>query len=210
MSELNTPSQDNAPQATEAVIAENPSFKERVINFLAKPSAPIWAGVGLVALVAGGFLYVKAPVGLALPFSRPSVVTFDPVKFTNAQRAVASILAVRPDADASLTLTQVAKQAESVIQEEARGAVVLVKQAVVAPAGIPDITDAVLERFGLPTNAPTITTDLVDESLEGVAPTNSAFSNGKLREDYRLELEAKRERLAAEQARQQGQENILP
>jgi hypothetical protein len=132
------------------------------------------------------------------------------VRFTNAQRAAASIMAVSPNADVALTLTQVAKQAEVVIREEANGAVIIVKQAIVAPEDIPDITDAVLVRFGLPTNAPTITTDLRAEGLEDIAPTDSAFSQGKLREDYRLELEEKRERLKDQQARAAGQANVLP
>lgn len=210
MTELQTPQQESAPQETEAAFPQNPSLGARVAGFLAHPKAPLWAGAAVLAIAGAVTLHVKGPAAGLNPFGGPSVVIFDPVRFTNAQRAAASIMAVAPNADTALTLTQVAKQAESVIQEEAHGAVVLVKQAVVAPSGIPDITDAVLERFGLPTNVPTITTNIRAEGLEDIAPTDNAFSQGKLREDYRLELEEKRARLSVKQAKEAGQANILP
>ena len=210
MTELHTPPQENEPQEAEAVISQNSSIKGRLSALLMHPKAPFWVGAAVLAVAGAVTLHLKAPFGSFNPFGAPSIVTFDPVRFTNAQRAAASILAVSPNADISLTLTQVAKQAEVVIREEAHGAVVVVKQAVVAPQGVPDITDAVLIRFGLPTNAPTITTDIRAEGLEDIAPTDSAFSQGKLREDYRLELEEKRARISEKQAREAGQANILP
>jgi hypothetical protein len=210
MNEQNPSQPESSPQETEAVIPQHPSRFERLGGLLAHPKAPIWAGVAILAIAGAAALYVKGPTRSLNPFSAPAFVMFDPVRFTNAQRAAASIMAVSPSADLALTMTQVAKQANAVIQDEAHGAVVLVKQAVVAPTGIPDITDAVLERFGLPTNVPTITTGVNIESLESVAPTDSAFSAGKLREDYRLELEAKRDRAAAERTRQGVQTDMLP
>lgn len=210
MTETKTPQPEGAPQEPEAAFSQKISLKERLSVALVHPRAPIWAGAIALAIAGSVALYVKGPAGLLNPFSGPAIVTFDPVKFTNAQRAAASIMAVAPNADIALTLTQVAKQAEVVIREEANGAVVLVKQTVVAPDGIPDITNAVLERFGLPTNVPTITTDIRAEGLEDVAPTDSAFSQGKLREDYRLELEAKRARISMQQATQAGQADVLP
>ena len=208
MTEPQTPKTELVPQTPEAASPAKETLKERLFNALAHPKAPyIFGAAVILAVGVGSYLHKGAAL---LPFSKPDLVVFDPVRFTNAQRAAASILAVTPNADIALSLTQVAKQAELVIQQEAHGAVVLVKQAVVAPNGIPDITDAVLERFGLPKDVPTITTRVDTETLEGLAPTDNAFSDGKLREDYRLELEAKRSRIAAEQAKQQGQSNILP
>ncbi|HDR9103498.1 hypothetical protein [Paraburkholderia sp. A3RO-2L] len=185
----------------------------RLGGFLSHPKAPLAAGV-LVLVVAAGAVawhFRGSPTSL-LSMGHPSIVTFDPVKFTNAQRAAASILAASKDADVALSLTQVAKQAEPVIREEAHGAVVLVKQAVVAPDGyIPDITNAVLERFGLPTTVPTVTTPVANpENLEDIAPTDSAFSAGKLREDYRMELDAQRAKAAAQQAKQDKQSAMIP
>ena len=188
-------------------------MKEKLSRILANPSTPYWFGFLILCAAGIGVFMTKFPSSSLLPFSRPAVVLFDPVKFVNAQRAAASFVAMTKNQDAALAITQVAKQAEAVIIAEARGAVVLVKQAVVAPDGIPDITDAVLERFGLATDVPTVTTNSVsmgDDSLESIAPTDNAFSQGKLREDYRLELEAKRDRIAQEQSRQQSQANILP
>ncbi|KVP65549.1 hypothetical protein WJ96_04055 [Burkholderia ubonensis] len=210
MTEQHTQQTEGAPQGTEAAVPEKPSLKERVAGVLAHPKAPLWAGAAILAIAGAAALYLKGPALSVGSFGRPAFVLFDPVRFTNAQRAAASIMAVSPNADTALALTQVAKQAEAVIRQEAHGAVVLVKQAVVAPEGMPDITEAVLERFGLPTNVPTITTNLSDDSLESIAPTDNAFSQGKLREDYRLELEGKRARLAEQQTRQAGQANILP
>lgn len=210
MTELHTSQPEGEPQATEAIVPQQPSLKTRLAGVLAHPKTPLWAGAVVLAIAGAAVLYLKGPSVSMSPFGRPSIVTFDPVRFTNAQRAAASIMAVSPSADTALALTQVAKQAEAVIRQEAHGAIVVVKQAVVAPEGIPDITDAVLERFGLPTNVPTISTKVEDESLESIAPTDNAFSQGKLREDYRLELETKRARLAEQQARQDGQTNILP
>jgi hypothetical protein len=209
MTENLNPQPESTPQLPEAAFSQKPSLKERISGLLSNPKAPYWAGAA-VLVAAGAFAFhLKAPATSLNPFGA-SIVTFDPVRFTNAQRAAASILAIHPDADTSLTLTQVAKQAELVIREEAHGAVVLIKQAVVAPVGVPDITDAVLNRFGLPTNVPTITTDLKSDDFENVAPTDSTFSQGKLREDYRLELEGRRAKLAEKQAKDAGQANILP
>jgi len=210
MTELHTPQPESAPQETEVAASQEPSLKARLAGILANPKAPYVVGALVLAAAGAVALHLKGPAVSLNPFSRPAVVLFDPVRFTNAQRAAASIMAMSPNADTALSLTQVAKQAESAIREEAHGAVVLVKQAVVAPQGIPDITEAVLARFGLPNNVPTVTTDVAADSLESIAPTDSAFSQGKLREDYRLELESKRARMAEQQERQAGQANILP
>lgn len=210
MTELHTPQQDSAPQETEAAVPPTPTLKSRIGGALSHPKAPLWAGVAVLAIAGATMVWAKHPSFSLNPFARPAIVTFDPVRFINAQRAVASIIAVKPDADSSLALMQVAKQAEPVIREEAHGAVVLVKQAVVAPEGIPDITDAVLERFGLPTAVPTISTSVSNESLESIAPTDNDFTDGKLREDYRMELDAKRRQVAQQQNIKQSQANVLP
>lgn len=183
--------------------------RSRLLALLAHPRTPLVVGggllVGLLALVALPRLDVVGPLG------RPAIVVFDPVKFMNAQRAAASIMALSPNADLALTLTQVAKQAEAVIKEEAHGAVVLVRQSVVVPDDLPDITNTVLARFGLPTTVPTVTTRPgVADSLDSVAPTDSAFSSGKLREDYRLELQARTAQLTAATNQEQRQQNLVP
>lgn len=210
MTDMQPQPTENTPLETEAVFPQKKTLMARITAAMAHPKAPLWAGVVILSVAGAVVFALKGPSVSLGVLNRPAVVLFDPVRFINAQRAAASFLAMTPNADTALALTQVAKQAELVIQDEAHGAVVLVKQAVVAPVGIPDITDAVLTRFGLPTNVPTITNKLAEESLEDIAPTDNAFSAGKLREDYRLELDARRNKLAAEQAKQIDQNNILP
>lgn len=181
-------------------------LKKKVGELLAHPSAPI-VFAGAVIVLTG--IYLVQHYHLTLP-GQTRVVVFDPVKFVNAQRAAASIMAMRPNADTALALTQVAKQAEAVIADEAHGALVIVKQAVVISNDAPDITDAVLTRFGLPTTAPTVTNSASDWSLESVAPTNSTFSQGKLAEDYRLEIQARSNQIIAEDAKKGAHANAVP
>lgn len=165
---------------------------------------------GAVILAAAALFVVIKKTDVALPSltGSPRIVLFDPVKFVNAQRAAASILVASPNADLTLTMTQVAKQAEAVIKQEAAGSIVLVKQAVVGGDDLPDITDRVLTRFGLPTNVPTVSTN--PDTLEAIAPTDLALSSGQMREDYRLELQQRSARLMAEQQKKDKQTSILP
>ncbi|WP_144267678.1 hypothetical protein, partial [Comamonas thiooxydans] len=143
-----------------------------------------------ILAIAGAAAY-QIKYGFSNPFAGQAriggakIVLFDPVKFMNSQRAAASILLSTPDADLALTMTQVASQAEAVIKEEADGAIILIKQAVVLPAGIPDITDRVLKRFGLSTTVPTVNTVKLD-SLANVAPTDHAFTDFAREEETRM------------------------
>ena len=176
------------------------------LYLVGSPTVPLVVGVLLVA--SAGYVGLRS-LGVPLPtLGRPSVVVFDPVRFLNAQRAAASLMAMSPSANTAFTLTQVAKQAEATIQDEAHGALVLVRQSVVVPGDIPDITDAVLRRFGLPTDVPTVHTsggELVD-----VAPTDNAFGAGKGREDYRLELQQRTQQIMAEDGKRATQANMVP
>lgn len=201
---------ESVPETAAPAIAPSPTILARAKRLVAHPNTPMVVGavlLGALGLVALNKLApaVRSAVGLA-----PGIVVFDPVRFVNSQRAAASIMALTPNADTALTLTQVAKQAEAVIKEEAHGAVVLVRQAVVVPGDLTDITERVLERFGLPTTVPTINASASTMSLESVAPTDNAFTSGKLREDYRMELELKSGAAADERARSDNQTKIVP
>lgn len=209
MNDMHTNLPDNgelgAPMDVPAEPIEVDSRRRRAVFWtrkqLNKPSAPLV--VGALVLAVGAVAYA-AYSGVRIPLvGKPAIVVFDPVKFLNAQRATAALLAVNPSAELSLTMTQVAKQAEQVIEEEADGAVVLVKQSVVGNQ-LPDITDKVLKRFGLPTDVPSVSIKPTMD-LGELAPTNSAFGAGQLREDYREELKAKAEKLS-EQAKRTGQQ----
>lgn len=181
-----------------------PSWVAKIIAVLMRPAAPLVAGglaaIGIIAWLAFGAATLSGGHGF---------VVFDPVRFLNAQRATASLLMRAPNADLSFALTQVASQSEQVIREEAAGAVVLVKQAVVLGEDYPDITDAVLRRFGMPTDVPTVTTGVRD-SLEGIAPTNLAFTPGRYREDERLALEVKNVEAQAKEDAKSAHTKALP
>lgn len=176
-----------------------------------------WASHPKAPLVAGGALLLTVTIigfelsGQHLPsFGKPAIVVFDPIKFINAQRAAASFMAASPSADTAFTMTQVARQAEAVIREEAHGAIVLVKQTVVVAEDLPDITDAVLRRFGLSTAVPTVHTKPGALSLESIAPTDSSFSAGKLSEDYRMDLQQRTEQLMLEDQKTNKQATLVP
>lgn len=195
--------------ASAEAVSPSPSLLQRALGLLNHPKAPVIAG----AIIIIATVMIVMPKNSLKPaiFGGPNVVVFDPVKFLNAQRAAASILMANPSADLTLTMTQVAKQSELVIKQEAGGALVLIKQSVVLTEDIPDITDAVLKRFGLPTTGiPTVTTRPGEGALESIVATDSVFSAGKLREDYRLELEKKAAVIAEQNDKVSRQASVLP
>lgn len=201
----------DSPVTTEsanAATAAPQNSQHALLRWVQHHNAPYVFGAAVLAIAA--LFAVGTSTGVSLPSltGSPRVVVFDPVKFTNAQRAAASLLVASPNADLTLTMTQVAKHAEAVIREEAGDALVLVKQAVVAPEGMVDITDRVIERFGLPSNVPTITTS--PNTLDSLTPTDHAFTKEQLREDYRTELQGRSMRMAEEQQKQSRQDSILP
>lgn len=92
------------------------------------------------------------------PSSSVAVVSFDIVKFTNSQRAVASAF-LRPEAnDAAKTnellLNLPARTREAIKEVAGAGTLVILKQAVVQ-GQTTDITDEVLVKLGLPLDVPT-------------------------------------------------------
>lgn len=135
---------------------------------LSRLLAPFLAMTALVAVVVM-LLLLKflpgSPVG-----GGPSVVTFDVIRYTNAQRAVASTF-LKQDADhasANELLANLSERTRSTIQSIAgQGTLVVLKQAVVQ-GQTRDITEEVLTELGLPTDVPT--SDGASYSLD-VAPT---------------------------------------
>jgi hypothetical protein len=108
------------------------------------------------------------------PLSSPqgplNVVTFDIVRYTNAQRAVAAVF-LNKGADqgmAAETLTGLSDRTHTAIMDVAGpGTVVLLKQAVVQ-GQMRDITSAVLKKLRLPTDVPT--SDAAAYAID-IAPT---------------------------------------
>lgn len=136
--------------------------------YLLKLLAPILA-LTVATSVALSFGLLKAsPLGALI--AGPSVASFDVLKYTNAQRAVASAF-LKPNSDVSRTNELLYKLPErtrqAILEVAGTGTLVVVKQAVVQ-GQTADITDAVLARLGLPTNVPT--EDGTASSM-GYAPT---------------------------------------
>ena len=123
------------------------------------------------------------------------VVVFDVIKLANSQRSVASsFLGGNSDKamDASILLTNVNKKVADVIVSVAgKSTVVLVKQSIVYSPDVPDITNAVLEKLGLPTNVPTAGSD---SFLQNIAPTD--FSFGSIGAQQMEQLKASRTKQA--------------
>jgi len=107
---------------------------------------------GLIALITAGILivaYIFIPFGGSDEF-----VTFDSHKFLNSQRVMANNMLGKNTNEAEILMMhqQVSEQVESVISHLAGGAYVMSKQAFVVNGAVPDITDAVLNKLGLPTD----------------------------------------------------------
>jgi hypothetical protein len=103
-------------------------------------------------------------------FATPKLVTFDIIKYANAQRAVASrfIGDSRNREEATTLLLDVSKHTREAIRDAAgAGTLVVISQAVVA-GGSRDITDEVLTKLGLPTTVPAA--DPINHLID-VAPT---------------------------------------
>ena len=133
---------------------------------LLKLLAPYLAATAAATLLASAVLTRFLPA----PPASVNVVTFDVLKFTNAQRAIASSF-LKPDADiskANEVLLKLPERTREVIEDVAgSGTLVVIKQAVVQ-GQTSDITDEVLQRLGMPTNVPT--SDATAYSLD-IAPT---------------------------------------
>lgn len=106
------------------------------------------------------------------------IVTVDVAQLLNAQRRLASgILQGRKDAEAEIisSLQTVSARLYDTIEEVAGpGTLVVVKQAVVVPAGTEDITVRVMERLNLPQDVPTINPNAL---LEPTGQTNLSLTN---------------------------------
>lgn len=85
-----------------------------------------------------------------------NVVTFDIIRYGNAQRAFAAKLKFLSNTDGqdAATLMDLSKKTRASIAKIAGNSTVILKQAVVQ-GDVPDITEDVLKDLGLPTNAPT-------------------------------------------------------
>jgi len=133
---------------------------------LFKLLAPFLAGTVMVTLLC---VILLLRFGHFLPTTNVNAVTFDIVKFSNAQRAVASAFLKKSDvAQANDLLLGLSDRTRKAITDIAGpNTIVLVKESV-AQGVSRDITDDVLKKLGLPVNVPT--SDAAAYTLD-VAPT---------------------------------------
>ncbi len=137
------------------------------------------------------------------------IVVFDPVKYGNAQRAVAASLIGNsgPDADdQAMLFKQASTRLRGTIQAIAGNAVVVVKQSIIS-GDVVDITDAVLVELGLPTNVPSV--DLA-RVLSDIAPTDYTFSLQGDRQVQRLDAQGAQLKAQADQARALAGSKVVP
>jgi hypothetical protein len=144
---------------------------------LLKLLAPFLAMTIVVTLFMVMVFLRFAPGGGA---SAPPVVTFDVLKYTNAQRAIASAF-VKKDPNkvesANEVLLNLSARTRTAIEETAGpGVLVVLKQAVVQGQRY-DITDKVLVKLGLPTDVPT--SDAAEYSLDQSPTLFSAPIKGR-------------------------------
>ncbi len=125
---------------------------------LLKILAPFLALTALATLLIVVLAVRFAPPSfLGGAMATPNIVTFDVVKFANAQRAVASAFLKKGSdmAEANALFTNLSERTRKTITEVAgAGTLVMVKQTVVQGGGR-DITNEVLAKLGLPTDTPT-------------------------------------------------------
>lgn len=145
-------------------------MSELTTKELFKLLAPFLAMTFLTSVMAV-LLFIKYAAGSGGAVVHIDVVSFDVVRFANAQRAVASAF-LKPSADqgaASELLTNLSERSRKAIEDAAGpGTLVVLKQAVVQ-GQTRDITEEVLKKLGLPLDVPT--SDPAAYTLD-VAPTN--------------------------------------
>lgn len=108
--------------------------------------------VGLIVLTVLVSLYIYR--GSILSSNSTEIVTFDMHKFLNSQRVVTNELLGKKTGESDILYMQklVSEQVKPLILEIANGAKVMSKQAFIIDGSVPDITDEVLNRLGLPTD----------------------------------------------------------
>lgn len=125
-------------------------------EFLSRTLPSVLATAMVAAVLVLGTLHFSGAMSRNA-LAQVNFVTFDVIKFGNAQRAIAATFLgkEKDNLEAAGVLANVSKRSRDVISEVAGpGTVVLVKQASLTP-GVRDITDDVLKALGLPTDVPT-------------------------------------------------------
>lgn len=135
------------------------------------------------------------------------IAILDAVRLVNAERAAIPSLAAKSGGDPSLAIIQIGKSVGPTIEKVAgKGTLVVLKQAVVYDAGVPDITDQVLDALGLPKNAPTVD---ISSYLDSTPTTAALSTQAKSVNDVVKDLRTKND-ATIEHAKQEAANNALP
>jgi len=172
-----------------------------------KTTKTLLTGVAGIGLLAGAFLLGQQLNQLG-SIGSSAIVTLDPTKLANAQRAIAAGLINDGQAgDVTVTLMRLGRETEATIEKVAgAGVTVVVKQAIVA-GNVRDITDDVLIELGLPTKVPTV--DPVSY-LTDVAPTDLSMSARSLMQKSMDEAALKEHNARVKDKKREATEAILP
>jgi hypothetical protein len=140
------------PQDSEESTSSNTEYESSPLMEL----LPYLLLTGLASITVALLIVKFMPASSTAHIGGYEVVTFDIIKYANAQRAVASKFLGKEGAqEAAPILMEVSKKTRETIESVAGpGTIIVVRQAVVYGA-YRDITDDVLIQLGLPTDVPT-------------------------------------------------------
>lgn len=128
----------------------------------------LFAATASALFAIAAFIAYPKLMGGSSAHAKNAVVTFDTVRYLNSRRAAALDLmgSDLSKAEESIsTLAQVDRGVVPAIEEAAKGRLVIVKQALVVEGSAPDITDDVLVALGLPTDVPTISSNVTKDPV---------------------------------------------
>lgn len=149
-----------------------------------------WLAIGMI----GSYLVIDK---VSARSSSNEYVTFDTVKFVSSRREMTTRLlgdSEQQKQEAISVLARVDKNTQVVLDKYAKGKIVIVKQALVLDNQVPDITDAVLEELGLPTN---ITSVAPQQPQKILTPYSASSQYSELSKEHEvIQTEVKKQNKA--------------
>ena len=138
---------DNLPDNANQESQEHHEYESVFMTLL-----PYLAGTVVVACLLMVMILKYSPLASSV---EPRIVTFDSIKYINAQRAIMSKYLKGTEDSAPEVINQLSDRSKTAIRTIAGpNTLVVLKQAVVQ-GETHDITDEVLKELGLPTDVPT-------------------------------------------------------
>jgi hypothetical protein len=169
----------------------------KYIGIVALVGVAIAIGAKKDSILEGMNTLLHRPAGAAAG-APPRIVTVDVAQLLNAQRRLAAGLlkggGTEEQGEVISSIQSVsARLYETIEQVAGPGTLVVVKQAVVVPAGTQDITKLVMEKLNLPQDVPTINPNAM---IEPSGQTNLALTRGpaNYEKNARSEVQEYRER----------------